>query len=182
MVDKKCVCPHINIDDFTTEYTTQESNWLHGWHGYELGITYEMTYESLLNTTTTCCEFLIGMWAMMLAWDSAINMAHSIGDISGPHGPPCDLIKYRTSLDPPTSQYPNFKSKVMQACGDNNRDITWDEVLQQQQRLLDRIIELDDWLNWGIGDILYDIGKIIAPKLPIPVIPIPLPVVPPIAA
>ncbi len=167
-VDAKCSNPSINIDDYTTEYTTEEHRWLHGHHGGEVFITYQTMYEGLLAHSRTCCEFLRGMWGMMLGWDTAISIGHQLGEISGPRGPMFDLIGYRTRRVPPVSNYQNFKDKIHLACGDNHRDETREEMLRHRVLVFELIIRFDHWAQpTPLETILDTIQTIIIP-MPIP--------------
>jgi len=70
LVDAKCRIPHININRYTTEYSREEHAFIHRKVGGEIivGDLYRVMYERLLEATSSCCTFLVGMKALMLAW------------------------------------------------------------------------------------------------------------------
>ena len=140
-VNKVCQIPHIDIHRYTTEYSKEEhgfitNSWVHGELSFPI---YQTMYEGLLMSSKTCCQFLIGMKGLMLAWHSAIRLAQSRGSLPGKVNL-FDLIhkEPKISGDPPASNYAEFNQKVAQACGcsDKQKENTNRRILDKRMEFL----------------------------------------------
>lgn len=162
-MDSICRNPRIDIDLFTTDYSDDEHIWIHGHHGYEVFITYQITYEQVLSTSVSCCDLLTKMFGLMLAWHAATRLAYTYGaigtrDIWGNHSyrdatsgtlAAFDLVDFHGRKSYSGSTLPLYISALNQACGscDNQRDDTLRNIINQMNKTLGSIKDLE-----GFGD------------------------------
>jgi RHS repeat-associated protein len=142
-VDAICLNPKIDINRYTTEYSGAEHAFINRWVTGDLSYAlYQNMYERLLSSSKDCCQFLIGMKGLMLAWHSAIRFAQSQGTLYGQVSP-FDLIHYdpKISGDPPTSNSTEFDQKLVQACGcsEEQKDYTNKQILNKRTEMLNKI-------------------------------------------
>jgi RHS repeat-associated protein len=183
LVDKKCRCPRVMIHRFTTEYTLGQHRWIHSSVSYQTVSpfdSYNSSYHHVLSSATSCCDLLLKMRALMLAWHSAVRLAASNGYLVDEVGR-FDLIRWRGAEKSTLMEY---RALIVTACGrrphENERRIETHRI-EYFRQIRDR---------HGIGSPrskLKEIWRLLFPGGPIPVgVPgVPrLPVVPriPIAA
>jgi hypothetical protein len=182
LVNQKCRCPWIDINRFTTEYTVEEHEWIHanvgGGDTMSPFDSYASSYEAMLITSTTCCDFLVRTYALMLAWHSAVRVAIANDYLPDRELPPFDLFPYRPRQNE-QSTWPEFMNNITIACGRQNQERTDLQILRYRDDFLRQIRErhginrprtfIDD-----LNDTLFPGGVVpIGPVLPrVPRIPI----------
>jgi hypothetical protein len=156
-------------------YTDAEHQWLHGYHGGEVFITYKFMYESVLDSSRTCCEFLIQMAALMQAWDAAIEFHDTLpppGFLMIPNHLDFeehltfDLVNYKPPR--PDSNLPKFEAFIVEVCGcsEKQRDYTREKIDHNTLTFFDNISDLEGWNGQSIHPFML-IG------VPLPVRPFP---------
>jgi RHS repeat-associated protein len=173
------LCPGliISIDRFTTDYTKEEHDLLHSWVGPEIRYqVYQHLYEGLVAASRTCCDFLIGMKALMFASNAAIFIAHQRGVLVGPVST-FDLINFYDTRKPPKSTRTEFELKIEQACGcsDEDKRQTDIQVWKTYSVFIEKLradLKLNEPTIWDNIREIFDHPIIVpVPEIPVPIAP-----------